>query len=443
MNSKTFGNSRSRGLTTNTLVNYEGFIRQVKQAIREAQQSRSKFALIFLDVDRFEMVNEKLGHKDGYQLIELIFQRLQVVVGGSYTVYHIHSDEFALMFHNYSGVEEVQQRADILLDSFKSSFYINHQEVRFTVSIGVSLYPQHHSDAEQLFQQADSAMQQARQRGGNQIEIFNGDFSNYQNDKVSLELDLYKAIENSHLQVYYQPKLDLTANAISELEALVRWNHPQLGWISPTEFIPIAEEVGLISILGEYVLSIACFNGFQWLKQGLNIRKISVNLSPQQMHRNDLVTMVARVLKLTGFPARLLELELTESILMESMDVALENIKCLRQMGVDIAVDDFGTGYSSFTLLKQLPIDILKIDKIFIQDLLTNKEDATITKAIIDVAHSLHMKVIAEGAETRDQISYLQELGCDSIQGFYISQPMPPSDIPNILHPSYRASLTI
>ncbi len=443
MNSTTFGNSPFRGIASKTSNNYESFIRHVKKAIREAQRLRSKFALVFIDIDRFEMINEKLGHKEGYQLIELISQRLHLVVSGCYRVFHLGSDEFAVLFENYVDVNEVNQRTKILLESFRSSFYVNHQEVRFSASIGVSLFPAHHSDAEHLFQQADRAMQQARKRGGNQFEIFNGAIANPQTDKINLELDLHKALENSHLQVYYQPKLDLAANAITELEALVRWHHAKLGWIPPSDFIPIAEEVGLISVLGEYVLSIACFNGFQWLKKGLNIRKISVNMSPQQMHRNDLVGMVSRVLKLTGFPARLLELEITESILMESLDTALENIKQLRQMGITIAIDDFGTGYSSFTLLKKLPIDILKIDRIFIQDLLTNKEDATITKAIIDVAHSLHMKVIAEGAETREQIAYLQALGCDSIQGFYISQPLPPSEVPNILHPSYRASLTI
>lgn len=443
MNPKIFGDVSERGIAVNMSSNYDTFIHYIEKLVQEAQQSRSRFALVFIDIDRFEIINNKLGHRNGYQLIKLISQRLQVAVYGRYQMFHIGNDEFALVFENYNDVDEVEKRSKILLDSFNAPFYVNHQELRLTASIGVSLYPAHHNDPAQLFQQADSAMQDARRRGGNLVEVFTGDLSNYQTKKVDLERDLHKAIENAHLQVYYQPKLDLSTNAITEFEALVRWNHPQLGWVPPSEFIPIAEEMGLIPILGEYVLSIACFNGFQWLKQGLDIRKISVNLSPKQMHRNDLIAMVTKVLKLTGFPARLLELELTESVLIESADVALDNINQLRAMGIDIAVDDFGTGYSSFTLLKNLPVDILKIDQVFIKDLLTNKQDAIITKAIINIGHSLHMKVIAEGAETREQVKYLQELGVDSIQGFYIGEPLPPDEIPGILHPSYRASLTI
>ncbi len=434
-------------MSTNSLVNASVFenvmalagrvdIRQrLKLAIAKARLQKQPLSLLFVDIDRFNTINSTLGPEIGQQLIDIVHQRLQHALDGKYQLIHIGSDDFVVLSDCIFNASELRQLANRLLNIVRKPCFVDGQQLLATASIGISSYPNKASNEQELMHQALTALQTAKEIGGDSIKFFTRARSNAALlRRLTLEVELRHAISRKDLVVHYQPKMDLGTGQITALEALVRWEHDEMGWIAPSEFIPIAESAGLISSIGEMVLETACRHGARWIEDGAPDAKIAVNLSAKQLVRHDMTVIIKRILKRTGFPPQQLVVELTESLLLDTLEKTSETLHELRAMGIEIAIDDFGTGYSTFKLLKQLPIDILKIDQMFIQDLLENRVDAAITQAIIDVAHALDMRVVAEGVEKLEHVKLLQELGCDSIQGFYLSEALPRREVTKLLH---------
>jgi diguanylate cyclase (GGDEF)-like protein len=407
---------------------------RLQLAIARARLRKKSLALLFIDLDRFNTITSTLGPEIGQQLLDVISDRLTHALNGDHLLMHLGSDEFAVLIEGMDNASQLRQLANRLLNVIRKPVFIEQQQLMTTASIGISLYPNKADSEQTLLHQAITALQGAKAVGGDSVKFFTRSGSNSSSlRRLNIEIELRHAISRKDLTVHYQPKMDLATGHVTALEALVRWQHDDLGWVSPNEFIPIAENAGLISGIGEMVLETACRHGARWNEDGVPYAKIAVNLSAKQLIRQDMLVQIKRILKRTGFPPQQLVIELTESLLIDTLDKTTETLQGLRAMGIEIAIDDFGTGYSTFKLLKQLPVDILKIDQMFISNLLDNKVDAAITRAIIDVAHALDMRVIAEGVEHIDHVTLLQELGCDSIQGFYLSEALPRNEITKLL----------
>ncbi|MGB5324967.1 MAG: bifunctional diguanylate cyclase/phosphodiesterase [Pseudomonadales bacterium] len=411
-------------------------IRQRLQlAIAKARLRKQSVALLFIDLDRFNTITSTLGPEIGQQLVDTLNERLAHALNGDHVLMHVGSDEFAVLVDNVSNASQLRQLGNRLLNIIRKPVYIDEQQLVATASMGISVYPGKAENDQVLLHQALTALHSAKSIGGDGIRFFTRGQSNVaQLRRLNIEIELRQAIARKDLTVHYQPKMDLASGQVTALEALVRWEHDELGMVPPAEFIPIAESAGLISSIGEMVLETACRHGSRWIEDGVPDAKIAVNLSAKQLIRNDMLVVIRRILKRTGFPPERLVVELTESLLIDTLDKTCETLHGLREMGIEIAIDDFGTGYSTFKLLKRLPVDILKIDQMFIQDIIDNRVDAAITKAIIDVAHALDMRVVAEGVENIEHVKLLQELGCDSIQGFYLSEALPRAEITELLH---------
>ena len=407
---------------------------RIKLAIAKAKIKQRSLAIIYIDLDRYKAVSSTLGNETGAELIKTIHHRLQASIDSQFQYFHLGSDKYIVLREARYNASELRQLATRLLTIIKKPVYVDSQQLVSTASIGISCFPQKADNAEDLLEQSMSALKDAKDTGGDSVKFFGRVGSTAASlRRLNLEVELRNALNRKDLTVHYQPKMDLATGKISALEALVRWHHDEMGSIKPSEFIPIAESAGLISQIGEMVLETACRHGMGWLEEGISDTKIAVNLSAKQLIRHDMLSVIKRILKKTKFPAQHLVIELTESLVFDSFCKTPALLKELRQMGVEIAIDDFGTGYSTFKLLKQIPVDILKIDQMFIQGLLQNPADRAITKAIIDVAHALHMRVIAEGVEQSEHVELLKDLGCDSIQGFYLSQALPRDEISKIL----------
>ncbi|MGI9289545.1 MAG: putative bifunctional diguanylate cyclase/phosphodiesterase [Pseudomonadales bacterium] len=395
-------------------------------------------AVIFFDLDRFSTINAVFGHEFGYKALEIVAQRLLHAFPSALAVAHMGNDEFAVLLGNEKPAQlrVLGQRA---LRSIRDTIFIDDQELLLTASAGISDYPARARCAEDLTQQAAIAVAEAKQTGGNTCSFYSATAQRLLLSRLNLELDLRKALTNDEIEVFYQPKFDLTIGKITALEALARWRHPQLGWISPRKFIPIAEEAGMISEIGEFVLLTACERGKSWLvgaaKYGVD--RISVNLSAQQIQNKNLVKSIERILRRSGFPAEHLILEITENMFIDAQSMTILRLNRLRELGIHVAIDDFGTGYSSLSLLKRFPADILKIDRQFIRDVTENHVDATITRAVIDIAHSLSLLVVAEGVENEKHVQFLQDSNCDSIQGFFISRAVAAPKVPKLLASNY------
>ena len=407
---------------------------RLQLAIAKARLRKKSLAILFIDLDRFNTITSTLGPEVGQQLLTTISERLNYALNGDHLLMHLGSDEFVVLIEGMDNSSQLRQLGNRLLTVIRKPAFIEKQQLVVTASIGISIYPNKADDEQALLHQAINAVKGAKDIGGDSIKFFTRATSNTASlRQLNIEIELRQAIARNELTVHYQPKMDLATGQVTALEALVRWNHDIHGSISPNEFIPIAENAGLISSIGETVLETACRHGAKWIEDGIPNIKVAVNLSAKQMIRNDMTVIIKRILKRTGFPPQQLVVELTESLLIDTLTKTIDTIQTLRNMGIEIAIDDFGTGYSTFRLLKRLPVDILKIDQMFIFDLLKNKADVAITKAIIDVAHALDMRVIAEGVEKVEHVRLLEELGCDSIQGFYLSEPLPRDEITKIL----------
>jgi diguanylate cyclase (GGDEF)-like protein/PAS domain S-box-containing protein len=395
---------------------------RMEHCIEVSSRERKSAALLMLDLDRFKDVNDCFGHLAGDELLQQVANRLTSRLRGVDTVTRLGGDEFALLLEDLSHPQDAARVATEIIEALSEPWRLsNGAEVRIGVSVGISLYPDHGKSCEELLQHADAALYRAKDEGRGNFKYFSEDLTATAVRRIKLESLLRRAIIKDELQVYYQPQIDIPSGAIIGAEALLRWQQVDEGMIPPSQFIPVAEETGLIGEIGEWVLLEVCRQGQSWIAAGLPPLRLAVNLSPHQFRHGDIVASVAAILHETGFPAQRLELELTESALMERESEAVVILAQLRQLGVRLAIDDFGTGYSSLAYLKRFPLDILKIDKSFIDDIPEQEDDKEIAAAIIGMAHTLRLKVLAEGVETEAQLNFLSERGCDFYQGYYKS----------------------
>ncbi len=392
------------------------------------------FALLFMDLDRFKVINDILGHSAGDEMLTIIAERLTRVLRKTDTVARLGGDEFVMVFTDETDHEQIALITQKVLQSVAEPMILSGQQAFATGSIGIAIYPQDGRDFDTLLKNADIAMYQAKAQGSDGHKFFTQEMNWEAMERLILGTRLPHALENNEFFLEYQPVFDLQSDRISGVEALVRWQHPDLGTVSPGKFIPLAEESGLILPLGEWVLYQACLQAVALGASTGDAFLISVNLSGRQLKQPDLVSTVRRTLQETGLEPSRLKLELTESVLLENADSAIEILKQLRSLGIQIAMDDFGTVYSSLNYLKKLPIDILKIDRSFIRDIETDTEDASIVDIIIKAAQSLGLKVIAEGVETEGQLNFLRSRRCDQVQGFYFARPLPPQQLAEMLY---------
>jgi diguanylate cyclase (GGDEF)-like protein/PAS domain S-box-containing protein len=403
-------------------------LERIDHAIARAKRERGKVALVYMDVDRFKNINDSLGHSLGDELLRAVAQRLLLGVREADTVGRLGGDEFIVILDDVSTGRDAAAVAQKLLDMFGSPFEAGAQELYLTLSIGISLFPDDGEDTATVLKNADAAMYQAKEQGRSNYKFYATEMTEFAAERVKLEGDLRRALERNELLVYYQPLLCLQTGALTGAEALLRWTHPQLGMVSPATFIPLAEETGLIGAIGEWVLVQACQQLRAWREAGIRLPRVSVNVAGPQIRRGDLVDVVSRALAQGGLEPPDLELEVTESFIMEQAGHAIDVFEDLRAFGVQVAIDDFGTGHSSLSYLRLLPIDRLKIDRSFVRDIPDDANASVIARAVVALGKSLQLKVTAEGVETQAQRAFLAEEGCDTAQGFLYSPPVPPDE---------------
>ncbi|TRZ92968.1 MAG: bifunctional diguanylate cyclase/phosphodiesterase [Rhodocyclaceae bacterium] len=408
---------------------------RLKQALAKAQRGRHRVAVMFLDLDRFKSVNDTLGHAIGDELLKHVAARLTSVVRAVDTVSRLGGDEFVIVLHEISSPDDAVQVAEKVLGALASPASIGSHQLRITSSIGISIFPDDGDEVFVLMKHADTAMYHAKEAGRNNFQFFAGQMKEQAAHFFTMENRLRKAIETGQLLLHYQPLIDWPRRAVCGMEALVRWNDPERELIEPDEFIPIAEETGLIVPVGEWVLAEALRQNRAWQQEGRPLLPVSVNLSPRQFRQKDLIEILRRALADTGQPARLLELEITESTLMHDIEEVQEKLQEIAAMGVRLVIDDFGIGYSSLSYLKRFPVHKLKVDRSFVRDLTSDPEDAAIVKAIIGMAKSLGLATLAEGVETREQLDVLVGLGYEQFQGYLFSHPLPPTEAGRIFQP--------
>lgn len=402
--------------------------KELESIIRMSKKHNQSFALLFLDLDRFKNINDTLGHRVGDMLLKETAQRLKRMLRKQDTIARFGGDEFVIILPNLKHIREAAYMAEKIVESLKRPFCFNHQEIYISTSIGISVYPYDGTDKETLIRMADRAMYQTKKNGRNQYALYHAGM--YGNDKqlFQLETALRKALERGEFELYYQPQLDIKTKQIRAVEALIRWNHPEKGFISPGMFIPLAEESGLITPISDWIMMQAC----EHLKQ-LQLRfpyvKMSINISPIYFQEIDFLKKLQKTIESVNVNPRLIELELTESAVMPHAEQSVERLTKLKMMGMSIAIDDFGTGFSSLSYLHRFPIDILKIDRSFTKQLSRYQQDSAIVKAIIMMAHSLQIRVVAEGVETKKQYQILEKQSCDFVQGYYVSKPLSISEL--------------
>ena len=426
------------------LPNRQFFIERLQHALAQSRRHQRQLAVVSLDLDQFKRFNDTLGHAAGNELLISVARRLAGVVRREDTVAHaegemfdavarLDGDEFSLLVTDLNQYHDAARVARRLIDELRKPFRAGNQEVFVSASIGLALYPLDGEDSDALIKNAGAAMHFAKDQGRDNYQFYSRAMNATALEKLAMESQLRRAVERDELLLHYQPKLQMSTGRIVGLEALIRWKHPELGLVPPSQFIPLAEETGLIVPIGEWVLRNACKQNIAWQHAGLTPVHVAVNIARPHFRQGGLVASVGGALKETGVEPNWLEVELTESMLMQSVDTTLKTLFQLKDMGVRLAIDDFGTGYSSLSYLKRFPLDTLKIDRSFVKDLPRDPEDAAITKAIIAMSHSLKLSVVAEGVETAEQLAFLQQHGCDLVQGFLFSRPVAAEDIPAML----------
>jgi diguanylate cyclase (GGDEF)-like protein/PAS domain S-box-containing protein len=416
------------------LGNRRLFREQLEVEVKKAKRNSTIFALFYLDLDNFKQVNDTLGHDIGDRLLQTIADRLRQTLRGSDLIARIGGDEFIALLPDISGPKEAALVAEKLLREVRKPISVGGAELEATFSLGVTMAPADGEDWPVLMKNADLAMYRAKRNGRNNYQFFTREMNEEVQQRANMEQQLRSALENEEFCLHYQPQWNILSEMTPVcLEALVRWNHPQRGRVSPGEFIPIAEELGLIVELGDWVLNEACRQGKRLIDAGYHNIRIAVNLSMRQFFDPDLLVKISSALEKQQFPASLLELEITESMLMEDINVVLDTLHALKELGVSMSIDDFGTGYSSLSYLKRLPFDHLKVDASFVKDIPHDKNDMEITAAVIAMAHKLGLKVIAEGIETQEQLAFLRENGCEMGQGYLLARPAPIEDIMDIV----------
>jgi diguanylate cyclase (GGDEF)-like protein len=398
---------------------------RISQCIALADRQGQTFAVIVLDLDRFKLVNDSLGHRVGDELLKEVARRLKSVVRDIDTVARLGGDEFVLIITQSPDRDAAQGVASRIIEVMQASVRIAGVEIHTSPSIGIAFYPQDAATMETLLAHADAAMYYAKQQGRNNFQCFTPRMNRATHEKVRLESDLHTALDQQQFELHYQPKVKTATGVMHGAEALLRWTHPVHGPISPATFIPVAEECGLIGAIGAWVVREACRQARAWQLDGLPPLRVAVNLSASQFRQGNIVTMIRDALDAAGLEARFLEVELTESAVMIDPEESIAILEKLSTMGVLVSLDDFGTGYSSMSYLRRFPIDKLKIDRGFINEVMSRPEDASIVRAIVSLAHSLKLKVVAEGVESAEQLEFLKTLGCDQYQGFHFSPALP------------------
>lgn len=420
------------------LANRTMFTQLLGTSIQTARRDRKKLALLFIDLDRFKVINDTLGHADGDVLLVEMANRLRHTLRDSDVVARLGGDEFVVILPEITSEVEVNVVARKLLSAAMRPMSLSGQECRVTASIGVALYPENGRDEHTLIKNADMAMYLAKEEGKNDVRFFSNDTKTQSIERLMLETNLRKALERNEFELHYQPKIDLKTKAITGVEALLRWSQPDLGMLPPNQFIPLAEETGLIVPIGRWVLRTACEQHMSWQREGLPPICVAINLSPRQFQHEFLLQDIDDILGETGMRPEFLELEVTEGMVMQNVERAIGLLAAIKSRGVRLAMDDFGTGYSSMSLVKRFPIDTLKIDRSFIRELPDDNDDKAIADAIIGLGKALGLKIVAEGVETGDQQEFLRDHACDEMQGYLFSRPVPAEKIPAL----FRVSAT-
>jgi len=419
-------------------------LREQFKQVQSANTSQEKILTVLcLGIDRFNQINDNLGHAVGDLLLKAIAERLTACVGSHNTVARLNADQFAIILATLNHKKEAGNVAEIILDSLSQTFRLAGQEIFITASLGIAFYPRDGAEIEHLLNHANIAMAKAKQQGGDQYEFYTVAHNIGSSDRLALQTSLRYALERKELQVYYQPQVNLQTGEIIGAEALLRWHHPERGLVSHDKFIPIAEETGLIVAIGEWVLRTACEQVKAWQIASFPSLRVAVNLSSRQFSQIDLRHQLVQILMDTGLDPKYIELELTESMLVQNTEVAIRRLNALKALGVKIAIDDFGTGYSSLSYLQQFPFDILKIDRCFIRNITDNASNAAITKAIIEMAKSLNLQLIAEGVETEAELSFVCRHQCDGMQGYLFSRAVPAPEFHQLLLAGKRLPLPI
>jgi len=406
------------------LPNRVNFIGRLQQELAMAKRIGREVAVLFLDLDRFKMINDTLGHDAGDALLVEVASRLKKLLRETDAIGRLGGDEFAIVLGNLGSGADAEQVAGKILKMLAEPLQVNGHELFITTSIGISNFPAHHTGPEELLKKADLAMYSAKSQGRNNFKVYHRAMDFDSERRMVLETSIRRALERDEFRLHYQPKVEANSGVVTSMEALVRWEHPELGLLPPAEFISLAEETGLIFAIGEWVLRQACQQVREWRDQGVGDVRVAVNLSGYQLQQQNLVGQIGKALEDAGIAAELLELEVTETVVMQNPDFAVAILRQLKDLGICISIDDFGTGYSSLAHLKRFSINTLKIDKSFVQEVERNTTDAAITQAIIAMGKSLDLKIVAEGVETEGQLEFLRGHDCHEIQGYFFSQPV-------------------
>ncbi len=416
---------------------------RLDQTIVRAERDHQQFAVLMLDLDRFKFINDSLGHHAGDELLNDVATRLRGVVSETDTVARVGGDEFVLVLEPATQKPDAVGVAQRVIEALKSPVKIAGVPLHVSTSVGIAFYPQDATAPDKLLANADAAMYCAKQRGRNHLQCFEPGMDKSTRDRVTLESDLHGALGRQEFHLVYQPKVDTATDDFRSAEALIRWHHPVRGTIMPADFIPLAEESGLICAIGEWVVREVCRQCKAWQREGLPRMRVAVNVSATQFRQGNLLDIIRQALDETGLDPRCLEIELTESAVMTNPEESASILRELSEMGVLVSVDDFGTGYSSMSYLRRFPIDNLKIDRGFVKDLMTRADDASIVRAIISLAHSLRLKVVAEGVETPEQLDSLRAMGCDQYQGFHFSPPLSAADFGDLMRRQDEPEVTL
>ncbi len=426
------------------LPNRDLFKEHLSMAMHQASRNREKLAVMFLDLDKFKRINDSLGHEAGDKLLKIVSERLHESVRSTdvasrglsdmgTSLARLGGDEFTVMLSGLHGVEHVELIAQRILERIAEPVMLSGNRVSVSSSIGIAVYPEDGEDIATLLKNADAAMYKVKSQGRNGVFFYDDAMRRQSHDRLQLESELHEAIEQDQLTLFYQPKVDAQTCRVLGFEALVRWIHPKRGMVSPIDFIPVAEDSGLIIPMGIWIIKAACQQYQQWCSAGDPQISISVNLSAHQFADENLLSAIRDILEETDMPAQFLEFEITETVLMQDADAALKILNEMKAMGLKISIDDFGTGYSSISYLKHFPADVLKIDRAFVKDLPDDEQDATITNAIILLAKALNLGIVAEGVETEAQLQWMRDKACDQIQGYFFSPPVPPEKAAKML----------
>ena len=423
------------------LPNRVQFIERLEQTMADADRNERLVGVVFLDLDRFKYINDSLGHGKGDILLREVAMRLNGAIRRGDTVARLSGDEFALVLADMGHVNDAVRVAQKILDVFQQPFLVAGHELFVTASLGITLYPFDDRGAEDLLRNADVAMYRAKESGKNNFQFYVAEMTAKATERLSLETDLRSALDRGELSLDYQPIADGKSGCVVGMEALLRWKHPVRGMISPAQFIPLAEETGFIIPIGEWVLRTACEQCRAWQKLGFPSLHVAVNLSARQFHQKDLPASVYQILQETGLSPGSLGLEITEGLVMQQAEASINTLRELVAMDIKISIDDFGTGYSSLSYLKRFPINVLKIDQSFVHDIPGDADDAAIASTIITMAHSLGLKVVAEGVETEEQLSFMCQHGCDAMQGYFFSKPLPADQFESFLKSGARLTI--